>query len=312
MEAGTLLETAMDHHMTWDSIPAHVRSDIEQRIGGVCQIKSIPAAHGEFAALVYGELDELFVKAIPMGSEDAYLHKYERWAARHLPASVPAPAVVWETEVATSAGPRWYVTGWEPINDYARRVDLQQNSADVPIVLETVAELGKLLTPCPPGTRTIVQRLNPIVAKAKVVLNLPGNGLYDHKLFDRALHGFVIDRLHGDTMLHANLGDRSMLIKDHAISVVGWSRVCSGQPWIEAALFAPYLALGGHRPEEIYSLLWTQSAWRNAPADQMAGLTALWTLYHHHQGHLAKERDEASVRLAEAGRKWLGHLVAQT
>uniref|UniRef100_UPI003F495D9F hypothetical protein n=1 Tax=Nonomuraea sp. CA-252377 TaxID=3240003 RepID=UPI003F495D9F len=301
----------MDDHLNWENLPPHLRDAIAERVGAEPEVRAIPAGHGEFAASVYGRHDEVFLKAIPTASPSAYLHKRERWAARHLPASAPASRMAWEMEAGGSGNPAWHVTAWE-LNEHARPVDLQRGTcADVPIVLDTVAQLGKLLTPCPQGARTIVQRLQPMAAKAQAVLRLRSNAIHYRSLYERALNGFVIDRLNGRTLLHGNLSARHLLIKDQVVSVVGWSQVCAGQAWIEPALLVPHLVARHWPPQEVHSLLGAIPAWRDVPPGLVAGMTAVWTLFHLHEGHLADEPQEGSVRLADAGRRWLTHLVAQ-
>ncbi|MGP4103288.1 hypothetical protein [Nonomuraea sp. KM90] len=300
--------------LRWDGLPPLVRDAITEQVGRKALAQCIPAAPGEFAARMYGD-DEVFVKAIATSSPHAHLHKRERWAARHIPAlapSAPVPRKVWEMDVGGNGHPRWHITAWELINDHARPIDVTGWTADLPAALDAVAQLGKLLTPCPHSAPSIVQRLHSLVAKARIMLERPPTQLYGRSLYDTALNGFVIDRLNGDTLLHANLSARHMLIKDQAVQVVGWSHACSGQAWVDPALLAPYLVAGGHTPEQVHTLLWAIPAWRDAPTDLMAGMTALWTLYHLHQGHYTDEPDEVSVRLADAGQEWLAYLVAQT
>ncbi|MER7363259.1 hypothetical protein [Nonomuraea wenchangensis] len=305
------MEITVNDHLGWFNLPPHVRDAIAEQVGGTPKVHSVPAASGVFAARVYG-CDEVYLKATPTSSPYAHLHKRERWAARHLPASAPVPCKAWELDCSGGKSSVWHVTAWDLINDYARPVDLQRaSSSDVPAVLDAVAELGKLLTPCPSGACTIVHRLNPLVAKAQVVLRMQPNAIFHRSLYDKALNGFVIDRLNGPTLLHSNLSARHLLIKGQVVSVVGWAQVCAGQAWIDPALLAPHLIAGHWSPEEVHALLWAIPAWREAPPELMAGMTALWTLFHLHQGHLLSQPHEGSVRLADAGREWLTYLVDQ-
>ncbi|MEV0379832.1 hypothetical protein [Nonomuraea sp. NPDC050643] len=303
--------------MRWEDVPPHVRDAIVAQIGPVQDddVQSIPGQPGEFAARMYGRDDDVFVKTLPMSSPHAYLHQRERWAARHMASvapSAPVPRMLWAMEAASLSAPPYHLSAWELINDHARRADLSRWSADVPIVLEAVTELGKLLTPCPPGAPSIVQRLAGLVARARIMRSSPE--LRGSDLYTKALNGFIIDRLRGTSLLHANLSPRHLLIKDGGGSVVGWGEACAGQAWIDPALLAPHLVAGRHSrhsPEQVHELLWAIPAWRDAPADLMAGLTALWTLSHLHQGYHADEPDEASARLADAGQEWLAYLVGQ-
>ncbi|MEV0996870.1 hypothetical protein [Nonomuraea sp. NPDC050202] len=306
------------NHLRWTRVPPHVQNAIVQQIGPVDKdgAQTVPGKPDEFAARMYGADDHVFIKAIPTTSPYAYLHKHERWAARQIAVtapSAPVPRKLWETEVGANAGPRWYITAWELINDHARPVDLRRGiTADLPDALDAVAQLGKLLTPCPPNTPTIVRRLQQdVVPKARLMLKTPRSAIASRDLYERALDGFVIDRLNGETLLHSNLSPRHMLIKDKVASVVGWGRACSGRAWIEPALLAPHLVAGGFPPEEVQALMWAVPSWAYTPKDLRAGLTALWTLYHLHEAHFADEPDETSIRLADAGRQMLEYLVAE-
>ncbi|MEU6718355.1 hypothetical protein ABZ897_43390 [Nonomuraea sp. NPDC046802] len=275
------------------------------------RVESVPGMPGEFAAAVYGDTARAFVKAIPVASTFAYLHERERWTAPHLPEAAPTPRMLWTFSVGGHGAPRWLISAWALINDHARTVDLGRLSTDTPFVIDAVGQLGKLLTPCPNETRSIVTQLSHMAAKANRMLKRPPNEVAAHNVYKAALNSFIIDELRGDTLLHSHLDPRHMLIKDQAVSVVGWGRACAGPAWIDPALLAPHFIAGGHTPEQVHTMLWAIPAWRDAPTHLMAGLTALWTLYHLNEAHYAAPPREEFTRLADAGRKWLIYLDTQ-
>ncbi|MEU8251853.1 hypothetical protein [Nonomuraea sp. NPDC048916] len=294
--------------MAWAALPPGVQVAIVEQVGTLRDVEMMPGAPEGFTAQLYGAVDDVFVKAIPTSSPYAIQHKRERWAAQHLDLSAPTPRMLWQLDLEG-----YHLTAWELINDHARHADLRRGSRPRGLedVLQAIAELGKLGTPCPDGARSVVNYVSGMVPKVRKMLDLPASHLFGRDLYATALNGFVIDRLRGNAMLHCCLSDRHLLIKDHMVFVVGWSEVCSGEAWIDPALFAPYLIRDEHTPEEVNAMLWGVPAWRDAPRDLVAGLTAMWTLFHLYKGHHTEKRIEESVGLADAGREWLAYLLTR-
>ncbi|MDP4511751.1 phosphotransferase family protein [Nonomuraea turcica] len=297
----------MNDRPNWQALPISIQDAVEAQIGSVKKIETVECSRPGFAARVYAAHDDVFLKAVPRTSPSAELHRRERWAARHLRPSARTPRLLWDLDKD-----RWHVSAFELINDHTRRADLRPGSPDLPAVLATMAELGQMLAPSPGGARPVIEHVNGLWATARLMLDQPPGDLHQRDLYLTTLNEFTVDDLRGDTMLHGDLSPRHLLIKDGTVYVVGWSRVSFGAGWIDAALLAPQLVAAGHTPEQADALLSTVPTWRQAPMDQVAGLTAVWTLYHRHKARYgAQERSDACMRLADAGQAWLAHRLAR-
>ncbi|MEU8250174.1 hypothetical protein [Nonomuraea sp. NPDC048916] len=284
----------------WEDLPETVRDTVQQQCGPV--LKAETATSGimpGLAARLHTETGSVFLKAVQMGSSAAALHLREEWANRALPEEVPAPRMLWRGTVDG-----WHVMVFEFVNDNSRHADLLPGSPDLPAVLDTLALLGRLLTPGPNGAMPVSHNVASLQAKARHLLE--GGALDDRELYAAALEQFSVEQLRGDTLLHYDLSAGNLLVARGRVHVLDWSFAVRGAAWIDCALFAPRLIQAGHSPAQVDELLSTVPAWRTAPREAVAGLAALWTLFRVYKAmHGPEETREVRARAAEAGRCWL-------
>ncbi|MGW3352639.1 hypothetical protein ACWDA3_55910 [Nonomuraea rubra] len=288
----------MNDRLDWEYLPQRVRDVIEDRTGTVIKAESVIGRRPGVAARLYAEQDDVFVKAIPADSPAAEPYRREQWAGRHLPVPAPAPRSLWSLELDG-----WLVLAFELVNDYARHVDLRRDCADLPFVLDAVGSLaverGAVSGP------SAVEHFSSLYAKGRLVLDQP----HVRDLYLRAMDGFDVDRLGGSTLIHGDLGPRTLLIKDGSAYAVDWSTASLGAWWIDLVLLAPQLIAEGHSPEQVDELLsGAVPAWANVPAREVIGLTAIWGSHHLYQAeHGPVTRRDDAVRLAHACTTWLTH-----
>ncbi|MGV9383587.1 hypothetical protein ACWDRB_47775 [Nonomuraea sp. NPDC003707] len=289
----------------WGRIPSSVRSVIVQgHTGPVRKVVAIGNSRRGVYLRLYGTEQDVFLKATPLRNPNTLLYKRERWASLHLPLDAPAPRLQWAT-----AADGWLVLAWELINDHAEHAYLAPNSLDVPLVLDAMERLGKMLTPSPEEARPVVERVTDLRTMARRALDDQVTPLPDRNLFDAALHKFTPDALQGDTLVHGNLTPRHLRIKDDLVYAVDWSQAARGPAWFDLALLPPLLIEAGHSAKQAAAVLADTPAWAEAPAAQAAALTALWTLARLHQAGQGPEMQRPlEARFADAGRKWLAHL----
>ncbi|KAB8192536.1 hypothetical protein FH608_023810 [Nonomuraea phyllanthi] len=278
--------------------------------GPIDRIQPVSTSRHGLALHVYGTRQAVFLRATPMRSPELLLYKRERSASLSLPLDAPAPRLLWTTAVDG-----WLVLAYELINDNADHAFLSPDpeSLDVPLVLDAVQRLGKVLTP---GTderaRPVFDLVTSMWAMANHMLNKAPTVLRGRDLFEDALHGFDLEALQGDTLLHGNLSPRHLRIKDGQVYAVDWSQACRGAAGVDPALLAPHFVEAGYSPEHTEALMASIPAWNELPAAQAAGLTALWTLarlYAVEHGHQVRHPEQ--TRLSDAGRAWLAHLLAR-
>ncbi|GAA3695283.1 hypothetical protein GCM10022224_071080 [Nonomuraea antimicrobica] len=292
-------------------LPGSVRDLIVQgHTGPINRVQPVGTCRSGLALHVHGAYQEVFLRATALSSPDLPLFRRERSASLSLPLDTPAPRLLWNTEVDG-----WLLLAYELINDNADHVYLSPDpeSMDVPLVLDAVQRLGKMLTPCPDErARPLADLIVSMWTMASHMLNKTPTLLRGRDLFETALQDFDPESLHGDTLLHGNLGTRHLRIKEGLVYAVDWSQACKGAAGADLAFLAPHLVEAGHSVEHTAALLASVPGWNELPAVQVAGLTALWTLarlYEAEHGHQARRPEQ--TRLAHAGRTWLAHLLTR-
>ncbi|MBT2229550.1 phosphotransferase family protein [Nonomuraea sp. NEAU-A123] len=287
----------------WEDLPVSVRERVELECGGPV-IKAEPAGEGTMpgvAARLQTDNHSVFIKAVEAAGIAAKAHRTESWAASVLPDEAPAPHLLWRGQQDG-----WLVTLFEYINDNSRHVDLTPGSPDLPAVLDTVALLGALLTPCPRGGAPVIDNILPLLAKDS---HLRDKGIpADRDLYDTAIERFEPSDLRGNTLLHYDLGSSNMLISQGSVYVIDWSYAARGAAWIDAAMLAPRLVEAGHTPPEVDELLSRVPSWTSAPPDAVIGLAALWTRFRIYKARYGpEEMREFRARAAVAGKTWLSY-----
>ncbi|MEV1174851.1 hypothetical protein [Nonomuraea sp. NPDC049784] len=298
----------MNDLSAWETLPFPVRNHIVQgHTGQIHKFQTVSTSRHGLALHLHGTSQSVFLRATPLRSPDLQLYRREQSATLHLPEDAPAPRLLWHTTVYS-----WLLLAYELINDNADHVFLSPDSVNVPLVLDAVQRLGKMLTPCPDGARPVTELVTNMQAMAEHMLGKAPTRLPGRDLLEAALQQLDPDALQGDTLLHGNLAPRHLRIKDQFVYAVDWSQACQGAAGVDLVFLAPHLVEAGHSAEQAEALLADIPAWAELPAIQVAGLTALWTLARLHQAEHGHEiRRPEQTRLADAGRIWLAHLLDQ-
>jgi aminoglycoside phosphotransferase (APT) family kinase protein len=257
---------------------------------------------GLAATLHTADGDRAFIKAIPDGSPAARLYERERWAGTVLPPTVPTPRMTWSSTVDG-----WITMLFEHID--GRRADLSPGSPDVPVVFNTVAQLGSLLTPCSAvGAPPVADNVGLLQAKGRHLLAKPVGVLPHRDMYAAALGAFDLDALAGDTLLHYDLHTGNLQVTEERLYVIDWGFAAQGSAWVDAAMLAPRLIEAGHTPAQAEELLSALPAWTAAPEAAVTGLAALWTLFRVYKAMYGPEDGrEFRSRAADAGRAWVAY-----
>ncbi|WP_431895939.1 phosphotransferase [Nonomuraea sp. bgisy101] len=284
----------------WEDLPRTVRDAIQDQTGPV--VKAETATGGIMpgvAARLHTERGSVFLKAIEAASPGAVLYEREQWASRALPATAAAPRLLWSDAVDG-----WLVMGFEYL-EHAREADLSPGSPDLFQALATVADLGRVLTPCPAGAPDIAENIAPLQAKGRHLLDKNGLG-GDYDLYEAALERFDPVELEGDTLLHYDLSPSNLLMTPGGVRAIDWSFAARGAAWVDPVMLAPRLIQAGHTPAQAEDLLGRLPAWDTARPAAMTGLVALWTLFRLYKARFGPENGRAfRGRAAESGRAWL-------
>ncbi|MEW1912552.1 phosphotransferase [Kitasatospora sp. NPDC085895] len=293
----------------WDDLPLAVRTAVEERCRAMVSAVAYPSGGftpGIAARLQLTDGSRVFIKGVPAEDRTAGMYRAEAAVGVHLPARI-APVLLWVVEVVG-----WLVLGFEDVA--GGNPDLAPGSSELGLVLDTVAELGLELTPCPAGQAGPFSALADTLAGHWEGLHRDGPGGWDHEhaaelasLDDPAV---LVRATEGDTLLHCDLRADNMLLSAGRALVIDWSWFTRGAAWVDAAFFLPQLMLAGHTAAGAEQLLVERvPAWRAAPEDGVLAFAVAITGYWAWQqrtgpgGALGAYRGRA----AAVGREWIAH-----
>ncbi|MEV4287334.1 phosphotransferase [Nonomuraea bangladeshensis] len=301
--------TARPDRPAWEDLPDNVINVVEREVGTVIKAETVGGGimPGLAARLDVQDSPPVFLKATERDDPGAELHLRERGATRSLPGDTPAPRLIWFGTVA-----QWHVMAMEWI-DHARHADLSPGSPDLMPVMDILATLGTVLTPCPSGAMPIGENVNPLLAKGRHLLAKPEGELRDRDRFEDALDRLAQHELRGNTLVHYDLSSSNLLVTEEGgVKVVDWSFAVRGAAWLDAALLAPRLIQAGHSPEATDLLLSTLPSWHSAPRTALVGLAAGWTLFRLYKARYGPAGlREARAAAADAGRAWMNYQLAK-
>lgn len=287
----------------WDNVPASLRDAITDRTGPVLSADSPSGGYTPGLAVRLQLRDgSVFVKALPDNHPLASSYRHEVTVSRHLPATVPAPDVLWHAEKAGHV-----VIAFEAIDGH--HADF---TADT--------DLGKTLD-------------------AVSAAHVPVDGLPDAAAQRTAwLHGWgqlaavgadCLDpwaraRLHelaetesrwqahaaGGTLLHGDLRADNVLITRDGAVIVDWAHACTGHPALDLMDLVPQLIMAGHTPAAAECRVARLPAWQEMPAEAVTSYATALTGYWTRSSRLPSPPDSPHVRgyqaqAAAAGIEWL-------
>lgn len=290
----------------WEDLPDALRAAVQEQVGTVLKTETMTSGltPGLAARLHTEDGGRVFLKAIASDSSAARLYERERWVGGVLPSAVPTPRMTWSGDVDG-----WIVMLFDYVE--GRRADLSPGSPDVPAVLDTVAGLGGLLTPCPAADAPpVADNVGFLLAKGRHMLDKPEGVLPYRALYVAALDGFDVEALTGDTLLHYDLHPGNLHVISGRIEIIDWGFAARGVTWIDPFMLGPRLIEAGHTPRQAEDLLAEVPAWQDAPAAAVTGLAALWTLFRVYKATYGPDEGrEFRARAAEAGRVWVDYRI---
>ena len=190
---------------TWEDLPEPVCAAVEAEFGPVLKAETVTSRMPGLAVRLDTGNSRAFLKAVATDNPAAILYRRERWANRNLHEETPAPRLLWS---ATLHG--WEIMLSEYVDD-CHLADLSPGSADLAPVLDTIALLGALLTPCPQGALSVSDNVAALQAKAHHLIARTSGTLAERDPYVAALDQFSIEDLRGNTLLHFDLSDSNLL-----------------------------------------------------------------------------------------------------
>ncbi|MCP2336515.1 hypothetical protein [Actinomadura rupiterrae] len=142
---------------------------------------------------------------------------------------------------------------------------------------------------------------------AETLLKQCNSGAH-REMYSRALDGFDLDGLAGDSLVHYDLSPGILRISADGLKAIDWSFACAGAAWLDAALLLPRLIEAGHTPAHAEALMEEVPAWCAAPGDGITGLATLWTMFREYKSiNGPAELRGSRAQAAKAGRAWIKH-----
>ncbi|MFF8728122.1 protein kinase [Streptomyces sp. NPDC015171] len=252
-----------------------IRPLIREHTGPVAEIRR--TAHGnssDLTAIVECEKGPFFIKAVrdrPGGPRDSLIREREVDAALvHI-----APPLLWDVEEDG-----WLVLGYEVVD--GRSADFAPGSPDLPLVVDTVAQIGRV--PLPAFARD-----------------------WKEARWDRfAASSEEAELFRGDSLLHTDINPDNFLVGGHRAWAVDWAWPTVGAGFIDSALLVVQLIAAGHTPASAEKWATQLPAWHKAaPGAINAFAAANLRMY---RAAAARKPDEDWLKaMVEACRAWADH-----
>jgi Ser/Thr protein kinase RdoA (MazF antagonist) len=287
----------------WEALPAGVRSAVEERCGPVIKAEIPEWGYGsEFSSTLHLDRGAIFCKGIRADASAAWMHRNEVSVNPWLPDLVPR--LLWQFEADG-----WLLLGFEYVD--GRPADLSPWSDDLVPIAAAVAELGRELTPCPTGTRSLTARWarRPVW---RMYLDTPPGDLDP---WDRAhlpefarLEEAAPALVDGDTLLHTDLHPGNLLMDGGGVRVADWAWRSRGAAWVDPAFLVIRLMAEGHSAYAAEAWAQQVPAWREAEPGAVTVFAATVLGLWEDKTRMAPRPD--SERLTAAARMWARHRLA--
>jgi len=248
----------------WQDVPERIRALVEGWLGSpVVSATNQPAGFSPGAAARLRTASGWRVFAKAAGPEPNELtptaHRREAKVAAALPDEAPVPRLLWSHDEGECG---WVVLVFEDVE--GRNPTVPWREDELGRTLDALADLADLLTPSPlpPGGvvghasewevvggrhwRTLAKE-QPTGLDGRSERNL--STLTDLETEAPAAAA-------GDTLLHLDLRADNLLLTEERVLVMDWPHARVGASYVDAAFFAPSVAMqGGPQPEELLSRL---------------------------------------------------------
>ena len=288
---------------TWDSIPACLRDAIISRTGPVLGADSPSGGYTPGLAVRLQLHDRnVFVKALPDDHPLASSYKHEAQVARHLPAAVPAPELLWHAEEAGHV-----VVAFQAVD--GRHADFTSET-DLDAVLSAVSAAHVPVDGLPDVAAQRAAWLHGWGQLAAIGADCLDPWAKARLLELAELESGWLPHADGSTLLHGDLRADNVLIARDGAVIIDWAHACTGHPALDLMDLVPQLIMAGHSPSSAESHVSRLPAWREIPAAAVTSYAAAITGYWTRSSMQPSPPDSPHVRgyqakAAAAGIEWL-------
>lgn len=266
----------------WAHLPPGVRKAVEAQVGSAvvsAESRTSGFTPGLASTLTCEDGSRHFVKAASIKAQRIFAEAYREEARKldALPTEAPAAQLRWTLDVDD-----WFVLGLEHVD--ARQPPRPWRQDDLDASLDALELVADLLSP-PPAA----MQLDGIATE---FATFPG--YWDHLRVHRpdlahledaaGLAGRYREVVGGDTLVHTDVRDDNILIRDDGTAVLcDWNFPCVGAPWVDTLLL-----LVGPRGDglDVEAVLASRRLTRGVSAESIDIVLALLT------GYLLRQSDE--------------------
>lgn len=250
------MPTATGVRITWTDLPDHVRTSVEEIVGGrVVEARSQPGGFSPGTADRVRTEDggRAFVKAASpaQNPRTPALHRREAEVCAALPQDAAVPALLgvhddgeWVALVLEDVDGRHPATPWD--------------AGELTAVLDTLAGLAERTTPTPlPHLPSATEHLaDNFAGWRRIAADRPADldpwvAARTDRLAD--LSEQAVAALAGDTLLHIDVRSDNLLVRpDRTVALVDWPWACTGPAWLDRFMLLVNVNLyGGHDVEAL-------------------------------------------------------------
>lgn len=258
----------------------------------------------------------IFVKAVgpELNPDSPAIFRQEARVVAALPASAPAPRLLWEYDEGEQG---WVMLVFEDVE--GRTPAIPWRGDDLDRVVEALIALSSLLTPSPIAAPSAGERFALSIRGWDRLREDPPPDLdpWSRRHLDLLadLEAAAPEAARGDTLLHFDIRADNLLLTPDRVVIVDWPHACIGAAWIDLAGFLPSVAMqGGPPPEQVFG---RHPAARAADPHAVSAVIAALAGYFMYRGSLPPPPGLPTLRAFQAAqgvetRRWLEQRLDRT
>ncbi len=292
---------ATARRLEWQHLPPLVRAKVEQRVGS--PVTSAASQRSGFtpgfaSILTCADGSRHFVKAASVKAQGPFAHSYrvETSHLARLPASVPAPGLLW-----VEADDDWVIMATTYVN--GTTAARPWRPAELDALLDSLEEIADTLTPPPPQMRLDTFADDTADwARCWAGLSVPHSTHHAAQAARMATE--AAHHVGGNTVVHSDVRADNVIIDASGRALVcDWNWAARGAIWLDSVM-----ALLGPRGDglDVETVIASRRLLRGVPAESIDSVLALLTGYFLRSAAAPVPRNSPHLRTHQ---RWYGEVA---